>query len=176
MNKQTAWIVLIFCIYCPAVSHAHPGPVNSDGGHYDIVTRKYHYHKKPKTKKPAVSERIADTPIHNNPSTSDSPTSTRNSAIVTRVIDGNSVLVEINGNMDRVRFQKINPPKLNTPAGKACKQFLQTLVGGKAMIIHHNNIRDKEGYLLSEGFWNGLSIKKAMEDFMTSNQYSTPPP
>lgn len=45
MKKYFSYIFLTIVLLCQAVS-AHPGRLDSHGGHYNRTTGKYHYHQK----------------------------------------------------------------------------------------------------------------------------------
>ncbi len=45
MKKHLSYIILTIVLLCQAVS-AHPGRLDSHGGHYNRTTGEYHYHQK----------------------------------------------------------------------------------------------------------------------------------
>lgn len=42
--KKVLLLIICILLLIPAIIYAHPGQTDSDGGHYDKTTGKYHYH------------------------------------------------------------------------------------------------------------------------------------
>lgn len=174
-DKQRSYILFwvpviasLTVIINPASIFAHPGPINSDGGHYNTITKEYHFHENAPAipKKYSISNDKAPEYRQKNPSKD--PTMVRNSALVKEVVNGNTLIVIINGRIEKIRIPVLVPN--GVPKGDDCKTYLNKLISGKAVILEHHNVLDKEGYLLADIIWNDFSVSKRMREYV-DNQY-----
>jgi len=73
----------------------------------------------------------------------------KETAYVTRVIDGDTIEVELNGKAYKVRYIGINTPEYNQPCGDKATQANSSLVSGKTVILEKDvSETDKYGRLL----------------------------
>ncbi len=161
--KKRDFVLFFLFLFFPTLSWAHSGRTDSQGGHHNRKTGEYHYHNKRTTKSP--SNQSSTTPSRHL-SSSKKPNQIHSNALVTQVIDGNTLVVEINGVKETIKMKNIEIPELGTEKGDACKNYLKKLVEDKVVVLRHNNIRDTNNYLLADAYWQSLSLKVMMQNFI----------
>ncbi|MGB3346633.1 MAG: thermonuclease family protein [Candidatus Humimicrobiia bacterium] len=101
---------------------------------------------------------------------------TEETAYVKRVIDGDTIEVELNGKAYKVRYIGINTPEYNQPCGDKATQANSYLVSGKTVILEKDvSETDKYGRLLRYVFVGDLFINSYLVKFGWA-QASTYPP
>ncbi len=110
------------------------------------------------------------------------PTPTEEKAIVTRVIDGDTIDVFINDKKDTVRFIGINSPEIHDPRmpvqcfGKEASERAQALLSGKNILLRNDvsqSNRDKYQRLLRYVFLlDGTNINKKMIEDGYAHEYT----
>lgn len=92
---------------------------------------------------------------------------TREQAVVSRVIDGDTIDVDINGTIERIRMIGINTPETKDPRkpvecyGREASSFLTELVDGKPVELESDpsqGIRDRYDRLLRYVFLDGTNV------------------
>lgn len=89
---------------------------------------------------------------------------------VERVIDGDTIVVKVDGKEEKVRFLLIDTPELNhkdfngpQPFAVEAKQFLSELIEGKSIELEMGiSERDKYGRLLAWVFFEGKSVQELL--------------
>jgi len=80
---------------------------------------------------------------------------------ITRIIDGDTVIADLNGTTVRVRLADIDAPELAQPHGPAAREFLVSLIADK-LIRCDSNRTDRYGRQLATLFINGANINLVM--------------
>ena len=125
------FIVLLFAA---VFAYTHPGGTDSNGGHYNRETGEYHYHNGPNTDEvdetiePAMQYPIEDF-------------SQDIAYKVVRIIDGDTVLISIDGEDTRVRLIGINTPERDEANGKDATTFIQNLLKGESVYLKYGTER-----------------------------------
>jgi len=97
-------------------------------------------------------------------------------AKVTRVIDGDTMEVELNGKVYKVRYIGINSPEYNQPYGDEATQANSSLVLGKTVILEKDvSETDKYGRLLRYVYVGNLFVNAHLVKYGWA-QASTYPP
>ena len=97
-------------------------------------------------------------------------------AYVTRVIDGDTIEVDLNGKAYKVRYIGINSPEYNQPFGNEATQANSSLVSGKTVILEKDvSETDKYGRLLRYVYVGDLFVNAHLVKFGWA-QASTYPP
>ena len=73
-----------------------------------------------------------------------------------RVIDGDTIVVSINGQTDTIRYIDIDAPEMDEPRGPAARAANQNLLAGRITISPRG--RDKYDRLLAYVYVNGRSL------------------
>jgi len=83
------------------------------------------------------------------------------SALVTRVIDGDTIEVLLNGKLEVVRYILVDAPELGTKAGARAKEANRKLVEGQRVtLVKDKGDKDHYGRLLRYVYANGRFINK----------------
>lgn len=69
--------------------------------------------------------------------------------VVTRVIDGDSIIVKENGNLNKIRLRYIDAPELSQGYGKESKKFLQNQLLDKSVLVY-TEYNDRYGRQLAD--------------------------
>ena len=77
----------------------------------------------------------------------------RENATVIRVVDGDTIDILLNGEIERVRYIGVNAPEWDTEAGKISTQINRYITGDSISIQRDKSDRDKYGRLLRY-VWN----------------------
>ena len=102
--------------------------------------------------------------------------SKKETAYVIRVIDGDTIEVDINGKAYKVRYIGINSPEYNQPFGDEATQANSSLVSGKTVILEKDvSETDKYGRLLRYVYVGNLFVNAHLVKYGWA-QASTYPP
>ena len=140
--------IFLICNY----SFSYPGKTDSSGEHYNRETGIYHKHNSPPSKPlPSLTQsinseqdRASDYPVIDPPDFKSLP-----SASVIRVVDGDTVILDIDGNKSRVRLIGVDTPETVHPSkpveyyGKEASQFTKNILNGEKVWYAHDTIGDK---------------------------------
>ena len=85
----------------------------------------------------------------------------RESALVTRVIDGDTVYGLLDGKTYKIRLSEIDAPERSQPFGRQSKVYLRNLLE-KGVFDAHINQQDQYGRYLAKIYSNGIDINRAM--------------
>jgi len=100
----------------------------------------------------------------------------KETAYVKRVIDGDTIEIELNGKVYKVRYIGINSPEYNQPYGDKATQANSYLVSGKTVILEKDiSETDKYGRLLRYVYVGNLFVNAHLVKFGWA-QASTYPP
>ncbi len=154
--RMKAITLLAFFCLIPHISCAHSGRTDASGGHYNRKTSEYHDHNKKSPSPPPPPKPI--------------PNITVSRGIVTHVTDGDTLVVEINGQKENIRLLDIDAPELDTSEGKVAKAYVSGLVEDKVLSVQHNNIRDKYGRLLATLYVDGKNLKERLELYLNQSK------
>ncbi|MGB3346667.1 MAG: thermonuclease family protein [Candidatus Humimicrobiia bacterium] len=100
----------------------------------------------------------------------------KETAYVTRVIDGDTIEVDINGKVYKVRYIGINTPEYNQPFGDKATQANSSLVSGKTVILEKDvSETDKYGRLLRYVFVGDLFVNAHLVKFGWAQAATYPP-
>jgi len=100
----------------------------------------------------------------------------KETAYVKRVIDGDTIEVDLNGKAYKVRYIGINSPEYNQPFGDEATQANSSLVSGKTVILEKDvSETDKYGRLLRYVYVGNLFVNAHLVKFGWA-QASTYPP
>lgn len=87
----------------------------------------------------------------------------RRGHLVTRVIDGDTIEVSINGKLEIVRYILIDAPELGTLDGERAKRANQRLVDGQRVnLVSDKGDRDRYGRLLRYVYVGNRFVNKVM--------------
>jgi len=105
-----------------------------------------------------------------------SEVSKKETAYVKRVIDGDTIEVELNGKAYKVRYIGINTPEYNQPFGDETTQANSSLVLGKTVILEKDvSETDKYGRLLRYVFVGDLFVNAHLVKFGWAQAATYPP-
>lgn len=100
----------------------------------------------------------------------------KETAYVTRVIDGDTIEVDLNGKAYRVRYIGINSPEYDQPFGNEATQANSSLVSGKTVILKKDvSETDKYGRLLRYVFVGDLFVNAHLVKFGWAQAATYPP-
>lgn len=99
-------------------------------------------------------------------STNSMPSSEGNEALVTKVVDGDTVYVLINGKREKIRLLLIDTPEYTTekePYGKEAKMFMRNLILKQIVELEYDHERrDRYGRLLAYIYFQDESVQKQL--------------
>ncbi|MBI5788993.1 MAG: hypothetical protein HZA78_09085 [Candidatus Schekmanbacteria bacterium] len=107
-------------------------------------------------------------PFRKNENDHSALTAVQNTGLVIKVFNADTLSLEINGQKEIVKLVNLNVPDSNTEVGRACSDYMAGIVEGKVVIIRHNNMRNAAGELLADIIWNGIEIKKMMQEYLAT--------
>lgn len=158
-------LAFAFIVLVPLAVNAHPGGLDSNGGHRDSTTGVYHYHRTANSAKSLVGGKIpgmgpkqgstttpaARTATPQRPSTSSQAAAIREAverpnliAMVDSVTDGDTIVVRSGSKKTTIRLQGIDAPELQQAGGKASREALLELVSGKIVQIFGRDKDDQD--------------------------------
>lgn len=114
----------LFLLLVSASAQAHKGRTDSDGCHLDRAGDVRHCHE---------SRDWIET-----------------AGIISRVVDGDTFIVNVDGVSLRIRLIGIDCPEPDTSNGQLIKSQLEEQITGKDALLVHQNVRDVYGRLLAE--------------------------
>ena len=98
-------------------------------------------------------------------------------AVITKVIDGDTVTARINLGLDvlkteTIRLYGIDAPEMKTEEGKKAHKFLDKLMNGKGVLIDNlNDRREKYGRLLCKVSVDGKDVGETIVKAGFARQY-----
>jgi len=125
-------------------AHAHPGGLNSDGGHTKSETGEYHVHRTPasESKKKSEPEEV--------------------SGRVVSVHDGDTLTLLIRGTRElKIRLEGIDAPETNQAYGARAKQALSEFVFEKDIVARITSI-DRYGRSIGRVFLGNVDVNLNM--------------
>lgn len=159
-------LALVLILALVSVSFAHPGKLDSNGGHIDKETGEYHYHKGPNA--------LQSLEVRRN---------TVYKAKVERVVDGDTAIVSFifdDGSKylkERVRFIGVNTPETvhpNKPVeyyGKEASNFTKSELTGKTVWLQTDvGVQDRYGRMLAY-VWLKEPSKKDLDNEDSIREY-----
>ena len=158
--------VVVLVLSLAAISFAHPGKLDANGGHYDKETGEYHYHKGPNA--------LESLEVRRN---------TVYKAKVERVVDGDTAIISFifdDGSKylkERVRFLGVNTPETvhpNKPVeyyGKEASNFTKSELTDKTVWLQTDvEVKDRYGRMLAY-VWMKEPSKKDLDDENSIREY-----
>ena len=158
--------VVVLVLSLAAISFAHPGKLDANGGHYDKETGEYHYHKGPNA--------LESLEVRRN---------TVYKAKVERVVDGDTAIISFifdDGSKylkERVRFLGVNTPETvhpNKPVeyyGKEASNFTKSELTDKTVWLQTDvEVKDRYGRMLAY-VWMKEPSKKDLDDENSIHEY-----
>ena len=158
--------VVVLVLSLAAISFAHPGKLDANGGHYDKETGEYHYHKGPNA--------LESLEVRRN---------TVYKAKVERVVDGDTAIISFifdDGSKylkERVRFLGVNTPETvhpNKPVeyyGKEASNFTKSELTDKTVWLQTDvEVKDRYGRMLAY-VWMKEPTKKDLDDENAIREY-----
>ena len=158
--------VVVLVLSLAAISFAHPGKLDANGGHYDKETGEYHYHKGPNA--------LESLEVRRN---------TVYKAKVERVVDGDTAIISFifdDGSKylkERVRFLGVNTPETvhpNKPVeyyGKEASNFTKSELTEKTVWLQTDvEVKDRYGRMLAY-VWMKEPSKKDLDDEDAIREY-----
>ncbi|MEE9543324.1 MAG: YHYH domain-containing protein [Thermodesulfobacteriota bacterium] len=119
----------IFSLLLPVYGSAHPGGLDSNGGHRDLSTGKYHKHKKPGQEGPTYRDAVIQVKV-------------------VRVIDGDTFMARFpDGKVEKVRLRNIDTPERGEKGFTEATDRLKGLIEDKTLSIKVGVHMDKGHYL-----------------------------
>ena len=83
--------------------------------------------------------------------------------LVTRVIDGDTIEVRMNGKLEVVRYILVDAPELPTRAGKEAKEFNRKMVEGQRVtLVADKQDKDRYGRLLRYVYTGGTFVNRKL--------------
>ena len=159
-------LAVVLIISLAAISSAHPGKLDANGGHYDKETGEYHYHKGPNA--------LESLEIRRN---------TVYKAKIERVVDGDTAIISFifdDGSKylkERVRFLGVNTPETvhpNKPVeyyGKEASNFTKSELTDKTVWLQTDvEVKDRYGRMLAY-VWTKEPTKKDLDDEEAIREY-----
>ena len=97
------------------------------------------------------------------PAASGSAPGTGDTAQVTRVIDGDTIDVELNGKTERIRYVQINTPERDEPCFDESTQANADLVAGQTIrLVHSKKLTDPYGRLLHYVYVGDIMVERVL--------------